>query len=55
MGERLAAYGGRVEIDTRPGEGFTLTLFLPVGRGTERAPPVQPSVAAIPPQPQVTA
>lgn len=36
MRERLAAYGGRVEIDTRPGHGFALSLYLPVARGIER-------------------
>jgi signal transduction histidine kinase len=36
MRERLAAYGGSVEIETRPGEGFSLTLYLPVVRGIER-------------------
>jgi signal transduction histidine kinase len=36
MRERLAAYGGSVEIDTLPGRGFSLTLYLPVVRGTER-------------------
>lgn len=30
MRERLAAYGGEVDIDTRPGGGFQLTLLLPV-------------------------
>ena len=30
MRERLAAYGGEVEIDTRPGEGFALRLYLPL-------------------------
>jgi signal transduction histidine kinase len=30
MRERLAAYGGTLEIDTRPGNGFHLTLLLPV-------------------------
>ncbi|NOT89376.1 MAG: sensor histidine kinase [Lysobacter sp.] len=30
MRERLAAFGGQVEIDTRPGSGFHLTLLLPV-------------------------
>jgi signal transduction histidine kinase len=30
MRERLAAYGGDVEIDTRPGEGFALRLYLPL-------------------------
>lgn len=36
MRERLAAYGGSAEIDTRPGQGFSLTLYLPVVRGIER-------------------
>lgn len=31
MRERLAAYGGEVEVDTRPGEGFGLRLHLPLG------------------------
>lgn len=39
MRERLAAYGGGVEIDTRPGEGFSLSLFLP-------ADPADPVVGA---------
>lgn len=30
MRERLAAYGGTLEIDTRAGNGFHLTLLLPV-------------------------
>jgi signal transduction histidine kinase len=30
MRERLAAYGGEVEIETSPGSGFTLTVYLPV-------------------------
>ena len=30
MRERLAAYGGEVEIDTRPGDGFALRLYLPL-------------------------
>ena len=30
MRERLAAYGGDVEIDTRPGAGFALRLYLPL-------------------------
>jgi glucose-6-phosphate-specific signal transduction histidine kinase len=37
MRERLAACGGRVEIRTRPGEGFALMLYLPVARGAERS------------------
>jgi signal transduction histidine kinase len=36
MRERLLAVGGEVEIDTRPGEGFALSLYLPVARGGER-------------------
>lgn len=36
MRERLAAYGGRLTIDTRPGGGFGLSLYLPASRGTER-------------------
>lgn len=36
MRERLATCGGSVEIDTLPGRGFSLTLYLPVVRGTER-------------------
>jgi signal transduction histidine kinase len=30
MRERLAAYGGDVEIETRPGAGFGLRLYLPL-------------------------
>ncbi len=36
MRERLAAYGGQVEIETRPGQGFCLTLYLPVVQATDR-------------------
>ena len=36
MRERLAAYGGQVEIQTRPGQGFCLTLYLPVVQATDR-------------------
>ena len=31
--ERLAAYGGHVEISTRPGEGFLLDIRLPLDEG----------------------
>jgi signal transduction histidine kinase len=31
--ERLAAYGGTVEVATRPGEGFILELQLPLDDG----------------------
>ena len=30
MQERLAAYGGEVEIGTQSGGGFCLTLYLPL-------------------------
>ena len=48
MRERLAAYGGRLTVDTRQGGGFGLSLYLPASRGSERrvagrAPP--PSTA----------
>ena len=33
MRERLAAYGGRVDIATRPGEGFLLDIRLPLEPG----------------------
>lgn len=47
MSERLSAYGGRVDIDTRPGDGFALTLYLPVARGGQRdAVPASPSSEA---------
>ncbi len=36
MRERLAAYGGQVEIETRAGQGFCLTLYLPVVQATDR-------------------
>lgn len=36
MRERLAAYGGEVEIDTRPGNGFHLTLSLPLIQAPDR-------------------
>ena len=31
--ERLAAYGGQVDISTRPGEGFLLDIRLPLDEG----------------------
>jgi signal transduction histidine kinase len=37
MRERLAAYGGTVEIDTRIGYGFRLKVYLPVGQADEQA------------------
>jgi len=30
MRERLAAYGGEVDAETAPGQGFTLRLRLPL-------------------------
>jgi signal transduction histidine kinase len=36
MRERLAAFGGAVEIDTRPGSGFHLTLSLPLIQAPDR-------------------
>jgi signal transduction histidine kinase len=36
MRERLAAYGGTVEIDTRAGYGFRLNLYLPVGQAAQQ-------------------
>jgi signal transduction histidine kinase len=38
MRERLAAYGGQVDIATRPGEGFLLDIRLPLDRGRRAAP-----------------
>jgi signal transduction histidine kinase len=35
MRERLAAHGGRLDIETRNGGGFGLSLHLPVARGSE--------------------
>lgn len=35
MRERLAAYGGRLTIDSRQGGGFGLSLYLPASRGSE--------------------
>ncbi len=36
MRERLAAYGGEVEIETRAGSGFFLTLSLPIIQAPDR-------------------
>ena len=36
MRERLQAYGGTVEIETRPGQGFSLSLHLPVSEAHDR-------------------
>jgi signal transduction histidine kinase len=36
MRERLLAVGGQLDIDTRPGEGFALSLYLPAAQGGGR-------------------
>lgn len=45
MRERLAAHGGGIEIDTAPGEGFTLRIHLPLREVAEASPvaPVGPT------------
>ncbi|MCJ0825145.1 sensor histidine kinase [Luteimonas sp. 50] len=50
MRERLAAYGGRVDIDTRPGRGFAVDLRLPLEEGVAVPAPVPamgPAEAAV--------
>jgi signal transduction histidine kinase len=50
MRERLAAYGGRVDIDTRPGRGFAVDLRLPLEEGVVVPAPVPamgPAEAAV--------
>jgi signal transduction histidine kinase len=45
MRERLAAYGGRVEIRTAPGDGFELDVVLPLEDGVVAPPPApRPSI-----------
>lgn len=44
MRERLAAYGGDLEIESAPGQGFGLRLYLPLGQATPAMPP-QPAAA----------
>jgi signal transduction histidine kinase len=45
MRERLAAYGGRVEIRTAPGDGFELDVVLPLEDGVLAPPPApRPSI-----------
>ena len=47
MRERVAAYGGRVDIRTAPGEGFALDIVLPLEDGV--VAPMAPSRPAIGP------
>jgi signal transduction histidine kinase len=50
MRERLAAYGGRVDIDTRPGSGFAVDIRLPLDEGVVVAAPLPamgPAEAAV--------
>jgi signal transduction histidine kinase len=42
MRERLASYGGELEVESAPGQGFTLRLHLPWGRGAGLAKPPAP-------------
>jgi signal transduction histidine kinase len=45
MRERLAAYGGRVDIRTAPGHGFELDIVLPLDDGIVVPPPAaRPSI-----------
>jgi signal transduction histidine kinase len=39
MRERLSAYGGRVEIETAAGQGFSLDIVLPLDEGVRLAAP----------------
>lgn len=39
MQERLAAYGGDLEIESAPGQGFALRLLLPLGQVAQAAAP----------------
>lgn len=48
MRERLAAFGGRVEIRTRPGEGFQLELQLPLDDGAFPPPRMRTDAPANP-------
>ena len=47
MRERLQAYGGDVQVDTQPGQGFRLKLVLPLEPASRRAgQPLRPAPAA---------
>jgi len=43
MRERLAAYGGRVEIDTAAGRGFALDIQLPLAEGVLTPATIEPA------------
>jgi signal transduction histidine kinase len=47
MRERLSAYGGRVEIETAAGRGFSLDIVLPLDDGVRLATPPRPSAGSI--------
>ena len=52
MRERLAAYGGRVDIETAPGRGFALEIHLPLDAGfvieaLQPRPTIGPAEAAV--------
>jgi signal transduction histidine kinase len=32
----LEAHGGRIDVSSEPGEGTTVTLFMPMKRGDQR-------------------
>jgi signal transduction histidine kinase len=42
MRERLATYGGDLETETAPGQGFTLRLYLPLAPGSRFGGPPAP-------------
>ena len=36
MRERIAALGGRIDLESRPGSGLTLCVYLPAAAGATR-------------------
>ncbi|MGI8559937.1 MAG: sensor histidine kinase [Luteimonas sp.] len=54
MRERLADYGGTLQIDTAPGEGFALTLSLPLEESIAPTPD-EPAADAPKPEPPAAA
>src|SRR3546814_13760693 len=46
MRERLATYGGELEVESAPGQGFALSLRLPRGSGAGVGKPVPPRPVA---------